>query len=407
MPQLNFLRVGLVPTQSGTLGNNRMKRVSKRPMGRFIIFFSSISLGLLATNAWVAEGEEEHSAEDHAEHMQDPEHEHDAGPDQHAQHSTERDAEGRRLHDMKHEITDEIADELRAKVPSYENYSNADIGMSMAMMGPNYEWYISDTELVGDRGLLILAHGFRDRGDRDFKQQVQPMADVFPTAFAFGMAMMMSDHIQLALDDLEAAGAKQIIVIPAVSTPHNSLMRQWEYIFDLRDEAEYASVPRVQTEAEILIVAPPGDDPLVAEILLDFAYEISTDPENEIVIIVAHGPSFADDNVKELEMLANLAEFIMEDGDFANVVGMTLQDDAPRDVRAANVQRIRAVVEDARSEGKEVLVVTNLMGTRTIQAQLRRDLGGLDFSFNANGITQHDNFIKWLGVTVRAEMDRS
>jgi hypothetical protein len=106
-------------------------------------------------------------------------------------------------------------------------------------------------------------------------------------------------------------------------------------------------------------------------------------------------------------MLANLAEVIMEDGDFANVVGMTLQDDAPRDVRAANVRRIRAVVEDAKSEGKEVLVVTNLMGTRTIQAQLRRDLDGLDFSFNANGITQHDNFIKWLGVTVRAEMDRS
>jgi len=373
-----------------------MKRLSERPMGRFIIFFSSISLCLLANNAWTAEGEEEHSAEDHAEHMQDAGH----------QHSAERDAEGRRLHDMKHEITDEVADELRAKVPSYENYSNADIGMSMAMMGPNYEWYISDVELSGDRGLLILAHGFRDRGDRDFKEQVEPMSDVFPTAFAFGMAMMMSDHIQLALDDLEAAGAEQIIVIPAVSTPHNSLMRQWEYIFGLRDEAEYATIPRVQTEAEILIVAPPGDDPLVAEILLDFAYEISTDPKNEIVIIVAHGPSFADDNVKELEMLANLAEVIMEDGDFANVVGMTLQDDAPRDIRAANVRRIRAVVEDAKAEGKEVLVVTNLMGTRTIQAQLRRDLDGLDFSFNANGITQHDNFIKWMGVTVRAEMDK-
>jgi len=374
-----------------------MNRLSERPMGRIIIFFSSISLCLLATNAWVAEGEEEHSAQDHAEHMQDADH----------QHSAERDAEGRRLHDMKHDITDEIADELRAKVPAYENYSNADIGMSMAMMGPNYEWYISDAELVGDRGLLILAHGFRDRGDRDFKQQVQPMADVFPTAFAFGMAMMMSDHIQLALDDLEAAGAEQIIVIPAVSTPHNSLMRQWEYIFGLRDDADYVTVPRVQTEAEVLIVAPPGDDPLVAETLLDFAFEISTDPENEVVIIVAHGPSFADDNAEELRMLANLAEFMMEDSDFSNVVGMTLQDDAPPEIRDANVERIRAVVEVATTEGKDVLVVTNLMGTRTIQSQLRRDLAGLDYKFNAKGLTQHDNFIKWMGVSLRAEMDRS
>ena len=380
-----------------------MKRLSERPIGRLIIFFLSISLYFLATNAWVAEGEEEHSAADHEEHMQEPEHEHDAAH----QHSVERDAEGRRLHDMKHEITDEIADELRAKVPSFEDYSNADIGMSMAMMGPNYEWYISDASLTGDRGLLILAHGFRDRGDRDFKEQVEPMADVFPTAFAFGMAMMMSDHIQLALDDLEAAGAQQIIVIPAVSTPHNSLMRQWEYIFGLRDEADYVTVPRVQTDAEVLIVAPPGDDPLVAETLLDYALEISSDQDNEVVIIVAHGPSFADDNAEELRMLANLAEFMMEDSDFVNVVGMTLQDDAPQDIRNANVERIRAAVVDATAEGREVLVVTNLMGTRTIQSQLRRDLAGLDYRFNAKGLTQHDNFIKWMGVTLRAEMDRS
>ncbi len=58
-----------------------MEPLSQRPLGRFIIVFSSISLCLLATNAWVAEGEEEHSAEEHAEHTQAAEHQHDAGPD--------------------------------------------------------------------------------------------------------------------------------------------------------------------------------------------------------------------------------------------------------------------------------------------------------------------------------------
>ena len=383
-----------------------MEPLTQRLVGQFIIVFSSASLCLLAANSWSADAHEQHSAENHTEHLQDSEHQHDADHDQHAQHSAERDEQGRRLHGMKHEVNDKIADELRAKMPSFKNYSNGEIAMSMAMMGPNYEWYVSDAELTGDRGLLLLAHGFRDFGDRKLKEQVQPMAEAFPTAFAFGMAMMMSDHIQLALDDLEAAGAQQIIVIPAVSTPHNSLIRQWEYIFGLRDEADYAAVPRVQTNAEVVIVAPPGDDPLVAEILLDYAYEISTDPANEIVIVVAHGPSSAADNVKELEMLSNLAEVMMEDSDFANIMGMTLQDDAPPDIRDGNVQRIRAVVEDGQAEGKEVLVVTNLMGTRTIQSQLRRDLDGLDYKFNTKGMTQHDNFVKWMGVTVRAEIDR-
>ena len=100
------------------------------------------------------------------------------------------------------------------------------------------------------------------------------------------------------------------------------------------------------------------------------------------------------------------ADFMMEDSDFSNVVGMTLQDDAPPEIRDANVERIRAVVEVATTEGKDVLVVTNLMGTRTIQSQLRRDLAGLDYKFNAKGLTQHDNFIKWMGVTLRAEMGK-
>ena len=80
--------------------------------------------------------------------------------------------------------------------------------------------------------------------------------------------------------------------------------------------------------------------------------------------------------------------------------------DAPPEIREANVQAIRKYVTDSQADGKQVLVVTNLMGTRTIQAQLRRDLAGLDYRFNAKGMTQHDNFVEWLGLIVRAEMDK-
>ena len=322
-------------------------------------------------------------------------------------HSTEPDEQGRQLYGMKHEMSPEVMAELREKIPLFAEYSDAEIGLSMQMMGSNYTWYLSDTDVSGKQGVLILLHGFRD-GDPQFKQAVQGYASIFPTAMAPGMSMMMSDHIQLAIDILEAAGAETIVVVPMVSTKYNTMMRQWEYIFGLQDEAPYASVPQVHSNAKILFASPPGDDPVVAEILIDHALEISTNPQKEAVIIAAHGPSFAADNEKVLAELENLAKIIKEDSDFAEVRAITLQDDAPPEIRDANVAKLRAMVEDADKRGLNVLVVTNLIGTRTIQSKLRKDLQGLDYTFSKKGLAEHPNFVdEWLGETIRGELERN
>ena len=346
-----------------------------------------------------AGGETDHSTMDHSKMDH-------SGGDMMAM-GEQRDDKGRRLYGMKHNVTPEMANELRANVPLFASYSDQEIDLSMEMMGSNYEWYLSNTAVSGDQGLLLLMHGFKERGDAAFKEEMQPMASIFPTAMAAGMSMMMSDHIRWGVKDLEAAGVKTIVVVPMVSTRYNTMMRQWEYIFGQEDEPSYATVPRVETTAQVLIADPPGDDPLIAEILLDHAMDISEDPANEIVIIAAHGPSFEDDNQKVLAELANLSQIVREDGDFADVQAITLQDDAPKEIRDRNVAKLRGMVESAQAEGKNVLVVTNLIGTRTIQAKLRSDLKGLDFKFNKNGIVSHSNFMKWMGEAVREQLERN
>lgn len=318
-----------------------------------------------------------------------------------------RDAKGRRLYSMKHHVTPEVADELRKNIPLFATYSDAEINLSMEMMGPNYEWFISDEDVTGEQGLLLLMHGFKERGDAAFKQDMQPMASIFPTAMAAGMSMMMSDHIQWGIRDLEAAGAKTIVVVPVISTRFNTMMRQWEYIFGEYDRPSYATVRRITSDARILIADPPGDDPLIAEIMLDHAWEISEDPENEIVIIAAHGPTFEDDNQMVLAELNTLAKIMREDGDFADVQAITLQDDAPVEIRDRNVAKLRGMVEAATADGRQVLIVTNLIGTRTIQAKLRADLEGLNYRFNKKGIVGHDNFMKWMGEAIREELERN
>ena len=52
-------------------------------------------------------------------------------------------------------------------------------------------------------------------------------------------------------------------------------------------------------------------------------------------------------------------------------------------------------------------MITSLIGARTIQKKLRKDLQGLDYQFNAKGLVQHELFLEWIGETVREELMRS
>ena len=142
--------------------------------------------------------------------------------------------------------------------------------------------------------------------------------------------------------------------------------------------------------------------------LIDHAVEISENPAKEAVIIAAHGPSFQDDNEIVLGELENLAKIMQEDSDFAKVAGITLQDDAAPEIRDANVEKLRNMVSGFAADGYDVLVVTNLIGTRTIQSKLRKDLKGLDYSFNKKGIAAHPNFIEeWMGEAIREQFERN
>lgn len=367
----------------------------------------------LAVTASAAEGEMDHSRMDHSK-MDQGAMDHgamDHGAMDHSGHqmNTDRDAEGRRLWGQSHQMTPEMYDELRAKVPIYKDASKATIDMSMVNMGAEYQWHISPGTLRNDAGVLIMTHGFREQGDRDFKGRLGNMSAALPTSLALGMGMMMSDHVQLSINDLEAAGANKIVVVPIVSTAHNELMRQWQYILGMRDKAEFVTVPQVNHKARLILADPPGDNPLIAEIILDNALELSENPRKEFILIVAHGASGPDrdtDNKEEMKVLGNLARYIREDGGFAGAEGFTLQDDAPPEVRDANVARLRGKVEELNRKGMTPIVVSNLLGTRTIQPKIREDLKGLEYKFNTKGISQHPTFIKWIEETVRYALEK-
>jgi hypothetical protein len=295
-----------------------------------------------------------------------------------------------------HAMTDEQLAALRAKIPLFREYPDDAIMATMQRM-KNSKALISDAGVRNEVGILALAHGFGEPGNTQFKSALAPVAKVYPTAVGLGMAMMTSGHIQSAIDDLEAAGARTIIVLPTTTGEHTTLVRQWEYIFGLRNDSAYLDVPRVTANAKLVMGRTPTTDPIVAFILADYARQMSTDPANEMALIVAHGPQDPGDNAKELAILEKHAAEIQQATDLSQVRFATLQDDAPTAIRAANVERMRAWVEEANQAGKRVLVFSTLLTSQGgVSGRIRRDLDGLDFEFLDRGLTEHPVFEYWL-----------
>lgn len=301
-------------------------------------------------------------------------------------------------HGAHHQISAEQLAELRRKIPLYRQYSDAEIVAGMARMRNSWGW-VGDRPRHGKVGILALAHGFKERGNRQFTEAFAGAASRYPVTYAFGMAMMSSEHIRDAVAALEGAGAETIIVLPTTTADHSTLVRQWDYIFGREEESAYLDVPRVQPRARLIWADTPTAHPLMAEIMLDHARELSRNPANELVIIMGHGPQSAEDNARELEILARHAAFIQEQGGFMDVRYANVQDDAPREVRAANVAMIRGWAQEAHAAGHEVIVVTTALTQSGVVGRMQRDIADLA-RFNSRGLMEHPRFGEWIDAVI-------
>jgi len=299
-----------------------------------------------------------------------------------------------------HQMTAEQLATLRAKIELYAGYTDEQIMDSMARMQDSEE-YLSPAETRDAIGILGLGHGYGDIGNAQFKAGYRTVAVERPTAVALGMSMMDSAHIQKAVNELEAAGAKTIVVLPTEVGQSTSLVRQWHYIFGRIDESSYLDVPRVKSHARIVIAQTPTNSPIVGEILADNVKAVSRDPAAEAVVLIAHGPEDPDDNAKELVNLGRQADTVRRETGISEVIYGTLQDDAPPAIRQGNVDRIREQMQALEAKGKRLIVAPVLMTSQGgVTGRIKRDLGGLDYELIDKGITEHALFSAWINQTI-------
>ncbi|MBM23401.1 MAG: hypothetical protein CMD78_03930 [Gammaproteobacteria bacterium] len=312
------------------------------------------------------------------------------------------DSEGRKYlsQDMMH--SEMMFNELRNNIPGLKNLNNKQIMGMMKLMGPNYYWTFDKKDPNQETGALLLAHGYGEEGDLDFHNSMSDISSQHITTLSLGMSMMTSKHIECALFEIRQNSAKKIYIVPISSTPHNTLVQQWEYIFGLRNDHAYTKVKPVQAN-DVVFLDPISDHQIAKKIVLDYAQEISIDPKNETVVIIAHGPVGETDNELELELMENLATYVKIQGNFNTVRPFTLQDDAPKEIRDRNVKQIKEYMENATLNGKKVLMVSNLMSGKGIQNKINEDFSGLDYKFNSKGFLTHPLFKEWVLESIESK----
>ena len=280
--------------------------------------------------------------------------------------------------------------------------------------------------IVGAQGILLLAHG----GRADWNQKVLAVADQVessvPVEVAFGMANKRT--IRDALDRLAERDVGRVVAVPLFVSSHSSVMRATEYLLGSRGEAppQMAGFARMaaRMHARRNPDAATGDDAgfdwttpvettipisvgrgldghaLVAEILISRALDVSETPEEEVVVVVAHGPSSEEDNELWLESMSILIEVMRTRTRFSRIEHLTVRDDAAEPVQDQATAELRAVVEGAVDDGKSVLIVPLLLSYGGIEAGIRERLEGLPYRMARQALLPDERLSEWVLMQV-------
>jgi len=289
-------------------------------------------------------------------------------------------------------------------------YQNAVISSDDLMLWMQREFNRHMLRSARDIGVVVLAHGAHFHWNQTMRSAIAPLEKNYTVAAAFSMADRAS--IAAALSTLEERGKRGAVIVRVFGI-EDSFRRNIETMIGMDIERNAAGpstylsdgggMPGMANPAPIrskLVVTSVGgldDHPLFAAGLLARADEVSTDPPNETIIVVGHGRGDDVVNDRWQENLASLvAQMKANGGDkYRAIYSGTWREDWP-EKRGAAVARIRALIEEARTNGSRVILVPARTASGGPAQQLIPDLEFVE----AKGFAPHPLFTEWLKLGI-------
>ena len=255
-------------------------------------------------------------------------------------------------------------------------------------------------------GVMVMAHGGGDEWNAHLVEAVEPLRANFPVEVAFGMADAGS--MQDAVRRLESQGVRQVGVVRVFVSGESWYDRTLQILGlqggapswadrDQSHEGHAMFMPmgfwKVDTELAFHVsVEGLADAAEMDEVLTTRIRGLGSDPENEVVAVIAHGPGDDAENQRWVEKITQRTRDAREQLGLRDIRVFTLREDWP-EKRPAAERAIQQYIAQANSQGLTSIVVPyRVQGFGPYEGVLSE----LDYRADRLGLLPHPNVGRWI-----------
>ena len=269
---------------------------------------------------------------------------------------------------------------------------------------------VSQSRSSGDDfsfGVMVMAHGGSDEWNAHLVEAVEPLRARYPVEVALGMADAGS--MEAAVRRLESQGVRHVGVV-RVFVSGESWYERTLQIFGVQDGAPSRAVQEESHAETVHMHMPMGfwkvdtdlafhlsieglaDAVEMDEVVTTRIRALSSDPENEVVAVIAHGPGDDAENQRWIEKIAQRTRNANEQLGLRDIRVFSLREDWPES-RAAAEREIRNYIAQANSQGLTSIVIPfRVQGFGPYE----RVLSELDYRADGLGLLPHPNVGLWI-----------
>ncbi|MCP9452887.1 MAG: hypothetical protein NNA23_09410 [Nitrospira sp.] len=240
-------------------------------------------------------------------------------------------------------------------------------------------------------GVVVMPHGSTQPWNDAVEAMIRPLMAKYPIEMAYGMGDPFI--IQDAVSRLEQRGIRHVIFVRLYALDHH-MKSLTDYILGLSDHppadghdgghGSAGAPPQVRTAVTFSTFGGYEQNPDIATVLHKRIAELSQDPTEETVLLLAHGDGTDEgDNRWIAVMNEHIARLRQEPhcAKLKDIRALTVREDWP-DKREKAVATVRATIEEASREGRVLVIAHRLYGA----GPYRRMLAGLNFELNDRGL---------------------
>lgn len=225
------------------------------------------------------------------------------------------------------------------------------------------------------QGILLLADDGKPEWTAHVRQLTATVDKQKPTEVAFWSAT--NPNIQAAVDRLVQRGVSEIVAVPLfIAAPPPDLSSQ------------------VTSSVPLRVTAPLNGDPIVTDIVLGRAQEISRASAAEVLVLASYRSMAGSDNrwVPELKVIA---QQLNRTRSFSAIVTTALPPDGS-EASAAEVRALRVTLERHIALGRRILVVPVLTSYGGIEPAIAAQLQGLPYEVSKSALMPDDRLVAWI-----------